>query len=68
MPGGHGESGEMPEWSIGAVSKTVVRATGPRVRIPLSPQSKALPSAKSGRDFCFTATRVRLAGASGDVK
>src|SRR5512133_399482 len=29
----------MPEWSIGAVSKTVVRATGPGVRIPLSPQS-----------------------------
>ncbi len=38
MPGGYGKSGEMPEWSIGAVSKTVVRATGPRVRIPLSPQ------------------------------
>ena len=28
----------MPEWSIGAVSKTVVRVTGPGVRIPLSPQ------------------------------
>ncbi len=31
-------TGEMPEWSIGAVSKTVVRVTGPWVRIPLSPQ------------------------------
>ena len=29
----------MPEWSNGAVSKTVVRASEPRVRIPLSPQS-----------------------------
>ena len=29
--------GEMPEWSIGAVSKTVVLAREPRVRIPLSP-------------------------------
>ncbi len=30
--------GEMPEWSNGAVSKTVVRSRGPGVRIPLSPQ------------------------------
>ena len=29
--------GEMPERSNGTVSKTVVRATVPRVRIPLSP-------------------------------
>ena len=29
--------GEMPEWSIGAVSKTVERASVPRVRIPVSP-------------------------------
>ena len=29
--------GEMPEWSIGAVSKTVDYASGPRVRIPVSP-------------------------------
>jgi hypothetical protein len=28
----------MPEWSIGAVSKTVVPFGVPRVRIPLSPQ------------------------------
>jgi hypothetical protein len=29
--------GEVPEWSNGAVSKTVVLATAPRVRIPPSP-------------------------------
>ena len=29
--------GEMAEWSIAAVLKTVVRATEPGVRIPLSP-------------------------------
>ncbi len=29
--------GEVPEWSNGAVSKTVERASVPRVRIPLSP-------------------------------
>ncbi len=33
------KNGEMPEWSIGAVSKTVDLARGPRVRIPISPQS-----------------------------
>ena len=32
-----GATGEMPEWSNGAVSKTVVLVTVPRVRIPLSP-------------------------------
>jgi hypothetical protein len=31
------KKGEMPEWSIGAVSKTVDLARGPRVRIPISP-------------------------------
>ena len=34
--------GEMPEWPIGAVSKTVVRVIVPRVRIPLSPPCLAL--------------------------
>ncbi len=29
--------GEMAEWSIAAVLKTVVPVTGPGVRIPLSP-------------------------------
>ncbi len=32
--------GEMPEWSIGAVSKTVDQLAGPRVRIPVSPLPK----------------------------
>lgn len=32
--------GKMPEWSIGTVSKTVVRVTVPRVRIPLFPQKQ----------------------------
>ena len=31
--------GEVPEWSIGTVSKTVVRASVPWVRIPPSPPS-----------------------------
>ncbi len=35
--------GEVPEWSIGAVSKTVDRASGPWVRIPPSP-----PDVRSG--------------------
>ena len=33
--------GEMAEWSNAAVLKTVVRATEPGVRIPLSPPSPA---------------------------
>ena len=32
--------GKLPEWSIGTVSKTVVRVTVPRVRIPDFPQPK----------------------------
>ena len=32
----------MPEWSNGAVSKTVDRSPGPRVRIPLPPQKKTI--------------------------
>ena len=31
------QHGEMPEWSNGAVSKTVDLLGGPRVRIPFSP-------------------------------
>ena len=34
--------GEVPEWSNGAVSKTVVGASPPRVRIPVSPPHKLL--------------------------
>ena len=37
----HPEFGEVPEWSIGAVSKTVVRASVPWVRIPPSPPSRS---------------------------
>ena len=33
--------GEVPEWSNGAVSKTVVGASLPRVRIPVSPPCKS---------------------------
>ncbi len=36
--------GEVPEWSIGTVSKTVVRASVPWVRIPPSPPPEAAPS------------------------
>ena len=32
----------MPEWSIGAVSKTVDQLAGPRVRIPVSPRTATL--------------------------
>src|SRR5215471_20128008 len=34
-------AGEVPEWSIGTVSKTVVRASVPWVRIPPSPPTYA---------------------------
>lgn len=39
----------MPEWSIGAVSKTVVPLRAPRVRIPVSP----LKSSPRGCFFCW---------------
>ena len=45
--------GEMAEWSIAAVLKTVVRATGPGVRIPLSPQSRSLPLVIRRAEFLF---------------
>ena len=35
------KSGEVPEWSNGAVSKTVDQLAGPRVRIPASPLRKS---------------------------
>jgi hypothetical protein len=68
MPLRHCAPGEMPEWSIGAVSKTVVRVTGPGVRIPLSPQTISLTSAIGGSVLCFTAEQARLAGARDDGK
>ena len=59
----------MAEWSIAAVLKTVVRATGPGVRIPLSPQTNITPvPSMTEQVFCFTAERARLAGASNDGK
>jgi hypothetical protein len=47
--------GEMPEWSIGAVSKTVVLSRAPGVRIPLSPQitSNTLCKSSSYRDYFY---------------
>ena len=36
--------GEVPEWSNGAVSKTVEGASLPRVRIPVSPPFHAIKS------------------------
>ena len=47
--------GEMPEWSIGAVSKTVVPLRVPGVRIPLSPQ-KPVPF-KAKLAFLFAGVR-----------
>ena len=44
-------NGEMAEWSIAAVLKTVVRVTGPGVRIPLSPLTNH--SRSKLRDFYF---------------
>ncbi len=45
------KKGEMPEWSIGAVSKTVDLARGPRVRIPISPQPISKINPPSGGFF-----------------
>ncbi len=36
-------AGEVPEWSNGAVSKTVVPLRAPRVRIPVSPPYSLTP-------------------------
>ena len=54
--------GGMPEWLIGAVLKTVVRASVPRVRIPIPP-----PFIKSDRlnvlsDFIMQEYRYSLTG------
>ena len=48
----------MAEWSIAAVLKTVVRASGPGVRIPLSPQIQANPRK---RVFLFRKQHGKLA-------
>ncbi len=52
--------GEVPEWSIGSVSKTDVPARVPGVRIPPSPPRKAQP--RSGRAFSLP-DRAKLAWA-----
>src|SRR5712671_7691395 len=41
--------GEVPEWSIGTVSKTVVRASVPWVRIPPSPPTNERDRRRSHR-------------------
>ncbi len=41
----------MPEWSIGAVSKTVVPSRVPRVRIPVSPQIKCDIMIRIAREY-----------------
>ena len=52
--------GEMPEWSIGAVSKTVDQLAGPRVRIPVSPQN-----ATPNQSVAFFRSHKSLAGIRG---
>jgi hypothetical protein len=52
-------AGEMAEWSNAAVLKTVVRATEPGVRIPLSPQ-KQIQLPRRGH-FYFEAVASLLA-------
>ena len=42
--------GEVPEWSNGAVSKTVVGASPPRVRIPVSPPFPQKQTASKAAD------------------
>ena len=43
----------MPEWSIGAVSKTVDQLAGPRVRIPVSPPKKISQVPKTTCEIFF---------------
>ncbi len=52
----------MPEWSNGAVSKTVVPFGAPGVRIPLSPQILVIPLLEGGLPgfyFQFTSNTAR---------
>ena len=50
--------GGMPEWLIGAVLKTVVRASVPRVRIPIPPPFLKSPN-YNGLGFLFYVIVVR---------
>jgi hypothetical protein len=56
--------GEVPEWSNGAVSKTVERASVPRVRIPLSPPLSDF-GLRSSRDLTSARAALRLTNPSG---
>ncbi len=47
--------GKMPEWSIGAVSKTVVPLREPRVRIPVFPQKRSCKLTTCGLFFLWKA-------------
>src|SRR5215510_16005486 len=49
ISGGLEDHGEVPEWSIGTVSKTVVRASVPWVRIPPSPPLPSTPTISPAR-------------------
>ena len=51
----------MPEWLIGAVLKTVVRASVPRVRIPIPPPFKVTYRWL----FCYLGIRIAFAIANG---
>ena len=52
----------MPEWSIGAVSKTVVPLRAPRVRIPVSPQKTAANRQVCGLFFAIKRQQMRTPG------
>ena len=55
--------GEMPEWSIGAVSKTVDQLAGPRVRIPVSPlRLEGVVELCSVTPSCFSVVYGRFVG------
>ena len=59
----------MPEWSNGAVSKTVVPSRAPGVRIPFSPQYTENPQAKRLGDFYLSGSdESLLSGGDGQIK
>lgn len=53
----------MPEWSNGAVSKTVVPLRVPRVRIPIFPQKKELQVARLAALFAWKAADEKVSAA-----
>ena len=55
--------GEVPEWSIGTVSKTVVRASVPWVRIPPSPPKFFVVRRHEAVRLLIENSRLILAGA-----